>query len=293
VLAFAGEDRKRFLHGMLSADVLALSPGRGCWTCVLTPKGKLVSRFALYELDDRLLAVCEAGAAPATAAALGKALPLSRTKLLDETREWSAFHLLGPGAREAARAFSPGASDEAFVIAPARWAGAAGWSASYPAVEPSQRLLLAPREHAGAWAEELARRFARPALPGEALEALRVEAGFAAGKDFDDAYPLELGMEPALSFTKGCYMGQETAAMMKGRGHVNRRLAGLASDGPIPRGASVVRGGQECGRAGGGADSPALGRRLTLALLRTEDSQAGTRVEAGGVPAEVVAVPLG
>lgn len=273
VLVFSGEDWRAFLHGMLSADIKALPASRGTWTCALTPKGKLVARFALYETGGSALAVCDPGTGTAVLAALAKALPLSKTKVQEESSAWTGFHLFGPGADALGARLLGGPSPRDFMSCRAAWGGAPCWALAYPALLRSQLLLLAPSERAEACRAALAASGAAGPLAPEALEALRLEAGFALpGRDFDgDAYPLELGMEGAISFEKGCFMGQETVAMMKNRGHVNRRLVGLA---------------------GRGAFSPALGRPLALALVPAGSAMPGTRLREGEVELEVVALPV-
>jgi tRNA-modifying protein YgfZ len=137
----------------------------------------------------------------------------------------------------------------------------------------------------------------RPPSPGEpadAWQAARVEAGIPLfGVDFDaDMMPAEAGVvERAISFTKGCYPGQEPVARLHYRGHANRGLRGLRYEGdPPPAGSPVSTGERQLGRTGSAAVSPRLGP-IGLAVLRREVAD-GQAVQAGGVPAVVSPLPF-
>jgi folate-binding protein YgfZ len=128
---------------------------------------------------------------------------------------------------------------------------------------------------------------------GVAAEVLRVESGRPRwGHELDDSViPQEAGLnERAVSFTKGCYVGQETVARLHWRGRPNRHLRGLRLAEPVDPGTPVVLGEREIGRVGSAVVSPRLGP-IALAILRRE-AEPGASVDAGGVAAEVVALPF-
>src|SRR5260221_11291185 len=95
-LAFRGLDAKKFLHGLLTNDVQSLSSGQGLLTCILTPKGKLIADFALYDTGEELLSIQSPRATPKIVDALCKPLILSQTTVEDVSKRWSAFLLFGP-----------------------------------------------------------------------------------------------------------------------------------------------------------------------------------------------------
>ena len=132
-------------------------------------------------------------------------------------------------------------------------------------------------------------------LAGEdALEALRIEAGIAGAEleGGDGVLPQEAGLEHAVSYRKGCYLGQEIMARIEARGNLRRRLAGLSLDGLPEAGAKdLVQGGKTVGRLGGVAEHPRLGI-IALASVRTE-VEAGAGLEVGGVNAVVSSLPFG
>jgi tRNA-modifying protein YgfZ len=130
--------------------------------------------------------------------------------------------------------------------------------------------------------------------PDDAWQIARVEAGMPAfGVDFDgEMMPAEAGVvERAISFTKGCYPGQEPVARLHYRGHANRGLRGLAFEGdPPPPGTPVTLDGRPVGRTGSAVRSPRLGP-IGLAVLRREAAD-GAHVDAGGVGAVVAPLPF-
>ena len=130
-------------------------------------------------------------------------------------------------------------------------------------------------------------------------EGLRLEAGLAWGGDVaGDVLAMETGLEGAISFTKGCYIGQEFVVRIAHRGHVNRRLSGLILNGegvPHP-GNKVVAGEKEMGWITSAAFSPALGRPIALGYVRRECYELGSKVAVqvgdAAVDAEIVALPF-
>lgn len=242
---FHGPDVRAFLQGLLTADVNALVPGAMMPFCLLTPKGLLVADGELYlEAPDTVLAVVRPAAAEGFAASFEKRVMLSRSTIERlRTRAWLVF-----------------GGDPARGLPWTRLA------------EPARLWLGADPPHDA------------PLLSPEEFHALRAAAGFPwFGVDMDAAtLPLEARQEPAISLTKGCYMGQETVSRIVHRGHVNRRLLRLRFEGDAPAaGAPVLREGAEVGRVTTAAGPWAL------AMVRAEAAEGG--LSAGGVPAAPVA----
>jgi aminomethyltransferase len=131
----------------------------------------------------------------------------------------------------------------------------------------------------------------------EALETLRIEAGISRyGPDLgEDTLLLEANLLNAVSFSKGCYIGQENVERTRSRGHVNWKLSGVIVAGPVPPApeTKLLADGKEAGEITSACASPALGKTIALAYLRREVAEPGTRLTlASGVPAEVVALPF-
>jgi folate-binding protein YgfZ len=130
-------------------------------------------------------------------------------------------------------------------------------------------------------------------VSNEAVECLRIEAGRPRlGYDMDsETIPQEAGInERAVSFTKGCYVGQETVSRLHYRGKPNRHLRGLRLSEPAERGTDIVLGERVVGRVASTCVSPRLGP-IALALVRRE-AQPGETVNVAGAPAEVVELPF-
>jgi aminomethyltransferase len=160
--------------------------------------------------------------------------------------------------------------------------------------------LIADREHLPALWRDLAERVrvhgGAPAAM-EALNSIRLEWGIRwFGHDYDDKQiPHEAGLEHShINYEKGCYTGQEIVERVRSRGHVNRRLTELrffAVEAPAP-GARLLHEGTEIGNVTSAAFSPRLGQPIGLGYLRREHSTIGTRLDASGISAEVIAPPL-
>jgi aminomethyltransferase len=160
--------------------------------------------------------------------------------------------------------------------------------------------LITGREHLSTvWrdlAERVHKRGGRP-VGLEAVNSIRLEAGTAwFGMDYDDKQiPHEAGVENShISYEKGCYTGQEIVERVRSRGHVNRRLTLLSfagAEAPAP-GTKLLQSGSEIGNVTSTAFSPRLGQPIGLGYLRREHSAAGTRMDASGIPAEVIAPPV-
>jgi folate-binding protein YgfZ len=131
----------------------------------------------------------------------------------------------------------------------------------------------------------------------DAFTGARVEAGVPLfGIDFDEQnFPQEVGRDrEAISFTKGCYLGQETVARIDALGHVNQRLVGVRFSGTIlpDVGTELLHSGKKVGQITSVAYSPRLNAPLALAMVRRETNSPGTRLESGLRPCEVVSLPI-
>jgi len=244
VLEVAGEDRVAFLQGLVSNDVAAAAPGRAVWAALLTPQGKWLADFLVFGDGGRLLLDVEAAQLPDLVRRLGRFRLRARVTLADASDGFAA--LTG----------WDGSAMPAGVAAPDPRHPGAGW-----------RALLPPGE-AGVLADV--------AADGEALyDAHRLRLGLPDGSR--DMVPeasvlLEAGFDElhGVSWSKGCFMGQELTARTKYRGLVKRRLVPVAVRGPLPeRGTPVLRDGAEVGEMRSGRD----GRGL--ALLRLGALQGG------------------
>jgi folate-binding protein YgfZ len=289
-LALTGPGAKEFLQGQVSNDVLALTPGTGCYATFLTPKGKMLGDLRILDAGQELLLDTERPALQELFDMIRRFSIGHDVVLHKRTLERGLLSLIGPAADDVlANAGSGPLADAEHDHALAHLGGPEVRTirtdigidvlCDGDAVDGVRSALF------DAGAAEL----------GEAAaECVRIELGRPRyGIDLDDSViPQEAGLnERAVSFTKGCYVGQETVARLFHRGKPNRHLRGLRSAAPIPPGTVLAHAGREVGKVTSSANSPRLGP-IGLALVRRE-APIGTIVSAGPAgDAEVVALPF-
>jgi tRNA-modifying protein YgfZ len=267
-----GGEAADFLQGQVSNDVEALEPGQGCYATVLNHKGKLRTDLRALRGEDWFWLDTER-IGHAVLEHMLRTYSLGRdVQFEDMTESRALLSVVGPAARERLDA-APPEEEHAFVE------GEHGlYVSTHAGVDvicaPGTTLDIAP-------------------VPEEAAECVRIESGRPRlGFDMDaETMPQEAGInERAVSFTKGCYVGQETVARLHYKGKPNRHLRGLRLSEAVERGTDIVLGEKVVGRVGSVCVSPRLGP-IALALVRRE-AEPGARVEAGSAQAEIVALPF-
>jgi folate-binding protein YgfZ len=263
-LALTGAQAKEFLHGQVSNDIEALTAGHGCYAALLTPKGKMVGDLRVLDTGTELLLDTERSALQELFNTIRRFRIGFDVELHKRTLERGLLSLLGPGA-DALANLRLGPEEHAH--APAR---IDRFEVRAIRTDLGIDLLCAAEETAGL-AAELARRGA--SVTSEAVaETVRIESGRPRyGVELDDSViPQEAGLnERAVSFTKGCYVGQETVARLFYRGKPNRLLRGLVCAEPVAAGDVLRLGEREVGSVGSSTVSPRRGP-LALALVRRE-----------------------
>ncbi len=288
-LAVRGPDAAEYLQGQLTNDVEALEPGEGQYAALLDRKGHLQADMrVLRPSGEEILLDTEPEALAAALRHLTMYSIGREVEIADLTAERAILSLIGPRSAEiAASAVLPENACETALVGGVEClaAGGAGGIDLIAAAGDAARLREALLE-AGAVEVSLA-----------AAEILRIEAGtprFGAEMG-TETMPAEAGIvERAVSFTKGCYIGQETVARLHYKGKPNRHLRGLRlSAGEVEPGATLRLGEKEVGRLGSVGVSPALGP-VGLAILRRE-AEPGAELSVGedGVTARVAALPFG
>ena len=274
-----GADAVDFLESQLTNDIASLEPGAGCYAALLDRKGHLQSDVRVLVIDpDRVWLLAEDSGAERLVAHLG--LYRIGREVEVERIDLNVTSVIGPAAAVASGIDRPGTEHSHHAVADGvRAIATAEGIDLLSAGSPSSAL-------AGA---EL------PEASEEAAEIVRVEAGRPRfGREMTaETMPAEAGIvERAVSFTKGCYIGQETVARLHYKGRPNRHLRGLVLTREAAAGAAVRLGDRELGRIGTAVVSPKHGP-IALAILRRE-AEPGARVEVGdaGGDAEVVALPF-
>ncbi len=287
-LALSGGEAKRFLQGQVTQDVVALEPGTGAYAAFLTNKGKMLGDLRVLDAGDELLLDTERVALQALFNMIRRYSLGFDAELHRRTLERGLLSLVGPQARallgdaaaelgEAEHDHLASEVDGIPVRLIATWEGVD---------------LLVDSTRTAELAAALEARGATP-VAEEVAEALRVEAGRPRyGLELDEGtIPQEAGLnERAVSFTKGCYVGQETVARLFYKGKPNRHLRGLRLSEPVAPGTELTLGERVVGVVGTVATSPQHGP-IALALVRRE-AEPGATVTAGAATAEVVAPPF-
>ncbi|MBF5042462.1 aminomethyl transferase family protein [Aggregicoccus sp. 17bor-14] len=294
-----GEDRASFLHGMVTQDVKGLAPLATAYATLVTVKGSMVADARLVRREEDLLLDVEPGAGARVREFLEKYLISEDAELHDATAQLGLLRLLGPQAPGLLGGLTEGPLPSPGTSRPATVAGVQLLLVGPPATGGfgvPQVDLLCPREGLEPVWAALTAVGARP-LGYEALELLRVEAGTPRfGQDLvETTIPLEANLQHAISYNKGCYIGQEVIARATFRGHMNRTLAGfLLGDAPAPAGSDLMREGKRVGWLTSVVHSPRLGQWVALGFVRRE-VEPGTALQLGEGPrtATVRALPFG
>lgn len=297
ILTLAGRDRVKYLHNVSSNDIKSLPEGRGTLALLLNPQGRILAEIEVYALPEKLLLLSHASLREGTIATIKKYILGSQVEVEDLTEKMGSLAVEGPRAPEVVAqacgvsiAELPQLSAREVVIgeAPCYLLGRSHFGA--PGAE-----FVAPREGLPAlWRKLLAAVRAQGGEPMgmSAFHALRLQADlpwFPA--DFNDAMiPHEAAVENThISFTKGCYTGQEIVERVRSRGHVNRKRVSLkfsTSTPPLP-GTKLRAGNAEVGFVTSAALSPAAGAAIGMGYVRREQFAPGSLLEFDGGTAEV------
>jgi folate-binding protein YgfZ len=285
-LALTGAEAKAFLQGQVSNDIEALTPGTGCYAAFLTPKGKMLGDIRILDAGDEILLDTERVALQELFNMVRRFSVGYTLELHKRTLQRGLLSLLGPRAEAVAGIADLGAAEDAHAMVSVDGVAAR-------AIRTDLGIdLLCDAEHTAALTGALTGRGAEPVSQAVA-DCVRVEHGRPRyGIDVDDSViPQEAGLnDRAVSFTKGCYVGQETVARLFYRGKPNRQLRGLKLSAPAPTGAEIALGDRVVGRLGSIAESPALGS-IALALVRRE-APPGSEVLVGADQIDAVVVEL-
>jgi len=308
-LCVVGADRARFLHGQVTNDINRLAPGQGCYALLTSNKGRLQADLNVHCLAEELLLDCEPGLTARVTARLEKFIVADDAQIVDVAPHYGLLAVVGPRAAEAVTASGLFATVPAqefhslkqtdaalgeLYLANVPRAGQPGWDvfvpvASLPAVAARLREAVTGADGTLAgW---------------DALETVRVAAGVPRfGADLDETtLPQEAGLETrAVSFHKGCYIGQEVINRLRTIGQVTRALRGLRLPADLPalpvRGDKLRHADKEVGHITSAARVPWRNANLALASVRREGFAPGTeltlRTATGDWPVQVSALPF-
>jgi folate-binding protein YgfZ len=288
-IVVSGNDRATYLQGLLTNDVAALKAGEGCYAAYLTPQGRMIADLFVYEAGDLMLLMMDRSVKDEVLGKLEQFIFTEDVQLGDVTEAFAQVAVVGPEAgRTVSTVLNRGIAG-ALAGLPEHGNLRTEFQ-GHPAIvtrimdlgEPGFELYV-EHDQAGRLKSALVAHDVA-VLDSETAEAIRIEAGIPLfGRDMDgETIPLEAGIESrAISFSKGCYVGQEV---------IIRVLDGLT----VPAAGSIVRAAdRDVGVVTSSAMSPALGRRpIALAYVHRDSLEPGTTLKVDGATAVVTALPF-
>ncbi len=301
-LTASGPDAVSYLHRMTSNEVSGLEPGQGRYALQLDALGHIVADFHLLRMDDHVLLETDWQRRGPLREVLEKYIVADDVEVSDASEQLAELQVEGPQSGKLLKAalsqgVLPGAElNHAWVrfgeipvlVVRVSETGDEGY-----------RLIFVVEYAQNVWEALQAQRRAVDWKPvgHAALNILRTEAGVPwYDADIDErTLPPEAGLEHrAISYTKGCYLGQEVVERIRSRGHVNRKLTGLRLETAQPAaGTKLMFEGKEVGHITTAVHSPTLGAPIALGYVRREHLKPGTKlVVEGGGTAEVAALPF-
>jgi folate-binding protein YgfZ len=300
-ICLTGADRVRFLHGQVTNDVSRLRVGEGCYAAITTAKGKMESDLNICTLQDELLLDFEPGLTEKISQRLEKYIVSDDVQVVDVAPHYGLLSIQGPkgGAAVEALGIFPGLPTkplQSVKISDATLGEIYLMSANraIPGFD-----LYVPTNSLGAVADKLiaaAKRVGGRACGWEALEIVRIEAGIPRfGIDMDETnIPLECGIETrAVSYNKGCYIGQEVINRIHSIGHVNKELRGLRLANDLQnlpaKGDKLFHDGREVGHVTSAIKSPSLNANIALGFVRREANSPGTELVVHSAGAQIKA----
>jgi folate-binding protein YgfZ len=276
-LRISGADRASFLHNMCTNDIRGLPVGGQCEAFVTDVKGKIVGHVFVMAEPEQLLLLTVPGQAERLISHLERYIIREDVQLTDETAAYNWGLEVGPVIARRLGEYPPVGRDKKFNVLVAScdqiWPRGRWWGSERFQGDPFAFTKLADEQ---VW------------------HALRIESGWPLfGVDFDGTnLPQEVGRDAqAISFRKGCYLGQETIARLDALGHVNKQITTVRLSDRAEPGDELTAEGESVGRLTSVAYSPKLQAWLALALVRRGHNAAGSQLICAELDAVVVPTP--
>ncbi|MHB1022825.1 MAG: CAF17-like 4Fe-4S cluster assembly/insertion protein YgfZ [Acidobacteriaceae bacterium] len=291
-----GEDRVRWLNGMVTNSIQQLAPGAGCYNLVLNAQGRIQGDVYAFQLGSEILLQTDRTQLAHLIPMLDHFIIMDDVELNDLSAEWTGIGITGP---EAAAVLSrAGISIEGLQpiqLRTAQWNGVDGMLvAAYSAGAPKFEIWCKPEQVSAIWDALL--QAGATACGSQSMEWLRLLEGTPHyGTDIRDKdLAQETGQTRALHFAKGCYLGQEIVERIRSRGNVHRILSGFHLTGELPaQGSTLEADGQKAGELTSAARIPLESGEVTLALgyVRREVLERKAELHYTGGTAEAITLP--
>lgn len=279
-IELTGADRATFLNNFCTNAVRGLADGQGCEALVLNAKGHILGHVFVFASEKSLVIETVPAQAEILLSHLDRYLIREDVQLVDRSQEWAEILLAGPESEKLLAGLQLPLLTERLSHAAASVGGQSAWLRRFDVFGVPGTLIAFQRPSLNTIVEELVKAGA-VYCEKNALEAVRIEHGFPLyGLDIAERnLPQEVDRDRwAISFTKGCYLGQETVARIDALGHVNRLLRTIsfaAREVPEP-GCALERDGNSAGQVTSACWSPKLSAPIALAYIRREFAQPGT-----------------
>jgi len=287
-----GRDRARLLHNLTSNEVKKMRPGEGCYAFLLNPQGRIQADLWLFCFEEHFLIDTEPELREKVQRHIQRYIIADKVELEDIAAATGAIAIEGPGAARTLAALGAPAPVTDYAHAP--WGDLTVAAVSLTG-QPGFRIY-GGADQIREFTSRLSGAGAEAATDEDARQA-RIENGRPRyGEDIRElSLPQETGQMHAVSFNKGCYLGQEIVERIRAMGHVNKRLVRIeieAAEAPAP-GSKLTSGGSEAGEVTSAVYSEEFGRAMGMAYVRTPHADAGSVLEAGGARATVLGPAAG
>jgi folate-binding protein YgfZ len=290
----SGTQALDYLHRMLTQDLRSLQPGTSRYALSLTREGRILADLLVVHGGERLLLDLDARAAVSAIPALERYVIADDVAFADRSEGWARLVLAGPSAPESVRRATGREPPAPGHLARLPLAGVETVVVRHDLGERPALHWFVEAERFGDALGALVRDGGAAPVGEEAWDRARVETGTPGyGAELDErVIPNEAGLDGAISWTKGCYLGQEPVVMARHRGHPPSLLCRLKIEGPPPpRDSELVAEGRRAGRLTTVVPDPALPGSLALGYVRWDSAKAGVSLStAEGATAVVTTV---
>ncbi len=271
-----GRDAQNFLHRMISNDVKSLQTGKGVWALFLDIKGHIQGDMKIYRFEDFLMMILQRHALDRVTKGLDRYVISEQLRMIDVSEEFGLFQIFGPDA--AAVLQSKGIQSLPTEELSFQSASLNGMEIQIIRMGTGYSILVP----AGS-ATDLLNFLDLQPIGQRAFNIFRIETGLPVlGLDFDDSnLPQESRLDNAISFTKGCYLGQEVIARLDAQGHVNKILMGLESEAELKPEQKLYFAEKEIGKITSAAYSPLKKLNVGLGYVRREHAKDGQTLQSG------------
>lgn len=300
----AGRDRAKLIGNLCTNEIVKLPMGTGCEAFFLNAKGKTIDYGTIYSVGESLWIDLEPTRGALMVKHLDRYVFREDVQLHDRSESHTQFHLAGPKGTELLSLLGLSGELPERAVVVQEWEGTSiQLRRRARSIEGGLDIVI-PAEHAvRLWNRllEVGKPLGLEVMGDDVLETLRVEASLPRfGMEVtEENLPQEIGRDQeAISFHKGCYIGQETVARLDAYGHVNKILRGFESESgaPMDAGQPLFKEGKQVGTIASAVDSPRWSKRIGMGVVRVAGVEVGSTVEAqtpaGPIAVRVVALPF-